>query len=140
MLYFHFTLDTLDGIASKIDHSDRGWQNRNDFRNMPRAEQVAKAATEFSGELYIASDAGPCVSPRYDVVRAPKIGDAVSYGFNGDYYPDGEIVHITPGSLRIIKTSTGGTYYKRGDRAAWIKKGGTWSLVSGTHNERNPEF
>lgn len=141
MLYFKFNAaNELTAVSESPSDHWRGWISRWDIKNLARASEIAAQATALTGELHIADDQGSCVTPRYDVVIAPKIGDKVSYAFNGDYYPDGTIVHVTPGTLRVIKTSTGKTYYKRGDKARWIQTGGTWTLVSGHHDRRNPEF
>lgn len=119
-----------------------GWACRTDFDTMLMAQAIAAAASEKAGKLYMASDSGPSVSPRYDVVEAPAVGDDCSRGFNGDYYPVGKIVAITPGSMRIV-TVDGPRgklrFYRRGERAAWVQAGGTWSLVPGVRNEWNPE-
>ena len=99
-----------------------------------------EAACEAAGQGEMGVDQGKWVSPRYRVVRAPQIGDKVSYAFHGDYYPDGEIVHITKGTMRIIKTSTGRKYYRRKNSSQWKQTGGTWSLVFGHINRWNREF
>jgi len=102
------------------------------------AERIAKRVSELSGEQYIATDNGEWVSPRFDVVRAPQVGDKVSYGFNGDYYPSGEITKISA-SFRRIVTSEGKVFYRKKLRASWINCG-TWGLVQGHIDERNPHF
>lgn len=102
------------------------------------AAGVAKVLTDKTGDLWIATDAGPGVYPRYDVVEAPKVGEKVSYAFNGDYYPCGEIVSISE-SLRVIKTSSGKRFYRRKLTGAWINNG-TWCLVPGHVSRLNPEF
>ena len=141
MLYFDTkTIDGKTVVTNISDKSFPGAVSRCDFKTAEQAQAIAQAATDFSGDLYIASDRGANWSPRHEVVKAPKIGDAVSYYSNGDSYPDGTITHITKGTLRVIKTSTGSTYYRQGGRASWLKAGGTWSLIEGHHNKRNPSF
>lgn len=142
-----FKLDSngkVSQVSTQIPEGERtnpkSWIARHEMKQFDDAHRIAKEATEVTGELYVGIDNGPSVWPRYDVMKAPKVGEAVSYGFNGDYYPDGEIVHVTAGTLRQIKTSTGATYYRRKQSGGWTKKGGTWSLVMGTHNDKNPEF
>lgn len=39
-----------------------------------------------------------------------------------------------------IQTSTGDVFFRRKDTASWIMKGGTWSLVAGHIDERNPHL
>lgn len=109
-------------------------ESRWDWNSFEAAQEVAAAL----GAGYIATDAGPNVSPRYDVIELPKVGDAVSYGFNGDYYPCGEIVSISK-SLKKITTSTGRAFFRRRLTGSWVNAG-TWSLVPGHVNKRNPEF
>lgn len=118
--------------------SGPGWINRNDMPTMAHAEARAAESTTATGQLYIAIDKGEWTSPRYDVMAAPKVGDQVSYAFNGDYYPDGEITHITT-SLRIVTTSTGRKYYRRKRTGLWLNRG-MWALVQGHIRRWNPEF
>lgn len=87
----------------------------------------------------IVVDNGPYVCPRFSVIEPPKVGDAVSYAFNGDYYPDGEIVKISGKNLRIVTTSNGSKFWRKGNSGRWIKDG-TWSLVPGHIDRRNPHF
>lgn len=116
-----------------------GWLNRNDIESFEFAQRLAASASKLGKRDYLATDEGTCCSPRYDVIEAPMVGDEVSYGFNGDYYPDGKITKVSE-SYNTITTSTGSTYRRRGDTGCWKKPGGTWSLVRGHVNERNPSF
>ena len=125
-------LKTFPGI--EYDSVKGAW----DFKSFAEVEALAAELTSLTGKTYLPSDAGPSVSPRYDVFQPPAVGDKVSYAFNGDYYPDGEIVRVTP-SLRVI-TSTGSKYNRRKLTAGWVKVGGTWSLVQGHIDRRNQEF
>lgn len=129
--------EVSDSIKNCV-HSE--WQSRWDWKDFATVERLAASATKATGKLHIGIDNGPYIAPRYDVAEAPKVGDKVSYAFNGDYYPDGEIVHVTPGSLRQVKTSTGNTYYRRKQTDSWKQTGGTWSLVQGHIDQRNPCF
>lgn len=65
-----------------------------------------------------------------------KVGDKVSKGFNGDCYPEGEIVRITP--TGIVKTNTGETF--RPVKGGGHRAGGTWWLVPGHVSKQNPSF
>ena len=122
-----------------------GWMNRNDIDNMKTAITVARNCTAWAASstkiVYMADDRGPSVSPRFDVVRAPAVGDDVSKGFNGDYYPVGKIVRMTPISMRVI-TVDGPRgklkFWRNGARASWTLSGGTWGLAMGIHNDQNP--
>ena len=112
--------------------------DRHDLTSYGQAADVAFFLTEQTGRLHIATDAGEWMYPRYDVIEAPKVGDKVSYAFNGDYYPCGEIVSISE-SLKVIKTSTGKRFYRRKLTGAWINNG-TWCLIPGHVSRLNPEF
>lgn len=148
MLYFQIDPTAAEtvvtGVASELtneQHQDQTWKSRWDFKHETYAEIVATAATKFAndpGVTYIAVDSGPNVSPRFDVIQAPRVGDLVSKGFNGDYYPEGEIVKIS-GSLRRIETSTRAVFYRVRQSGAWRSQG-TWSMVQGHHTDKNPSF
>ena len=83
-----------------------------------------------------------------------KVGDDVSYGFNGDWYPDGKVERITK---KYLTTSRGRRYYLRtyidrmwdDEREDYINVerevfqslgGGTWTLIKGIHEAQNPHF
>jgi hypothetical protein len=119
----------------------RLWFNRNDFKHFEQAKAVAEQANAcggYKGSQLVAVDSGPNVSPRYDVIVLPKVGDPVSYAFNGDSYPDGTIVSVSA-SLKVVKTSTGRSYYRRRETGSWVNNG-TWSLVAGHVYKQNPSF
>lgn len=148
---FYIKMENGKAVAAQNEYpgneamAQRGaYENRNDWPTFERAEQVAKelneAAVQTVERPYIATDAGPHVSPRFDVIARPLVGDAVSYGFNGDSYPDGKIIKVSGKEFRIITTDTGSVYYRRKQSGGWKKQGGTWSLLAGHRNERNPHF
>lgn len=80
-----------------------------------------------------------------------KVGDDVSCGFDGDWYPDGQVARITKNFLTTTKGHkyhlythlwcTKETNYedvlKEGFRSVG---GGTWTLTKGVIREWNPEF
>ncbi len=139
MLYFQIQDNVVSGITNEwVRDVNSSWECRRDWNTFEEVVWVALSATIFSGEVYIPVDNGEWVSPRYDVIKAPAVGDKVSYTFNGDYYPDGEIVKISA-SNKVITTSSGKKYYRKGLTASW-KNSKIWSLVQGHHNERNPHF
>lgn len=143
MLYFKTTDGTIKGDVVAIGEHvhDDNTVSRWDFKTFDIAEQMAAKCNALKdGETYIATDAGSGCSPRYDVQRVPKVGEAVSKGFNGDYYPCGKIVSVGTGSKMIIKTDTGAVFYRRRTSGGWLMQGGTWWLVLGTHNDKNREF
>lgn len=105
-----------------------------------REEIIAAEATALKdGNVYIAIDSGGSVRPRYDVIRAPALGDKISFGFNGDYYPDGEIVRISK-TRKKITSSNGRAYYRTNERSGSWKHESTWGMVPGHRDERNPSF
>lgn len=122
-----------------------GWLNRNDISQHPApmmfAQQIADSASALLGRACIATDAGDCVSPRYDVIEAPMVGDEVSMGFNGDYYPVGKIVAIQKNYRRIRVEGPRGPliFSRRKESGSWANRG-MWSLVPGVRNEWNQEF
>lgn len=128
-------------VATSItneQHRDPQWESRWDWKDMDTVESLARYLTAMTGEIYLAADRGPAVAPRYDVIHAPKIGDPISYGFNGDYYPCGTVVKITKGWR--ITSSTGKVFNRRKESGGWTMVGGTWGMVAGHVEERNPHF
>lgn len=76
---------------------------------------------------------------RYVATRAPRVGEEVSRAFNGDYYPCGKIVKVSP-SLAKIETDEGFVFYRSKNRpSAWLNNG-MWSMVPGRIDKRNPHF
>lgn len=141
MLFFYVN---DDGDVIDVSEEPRpGRVSRNHLKHMDEAEELARSANWWAidngrPERYIATDAGPKRSPRYDVIAAPRVGDECSYSFNGDTTPDGKIERISR-SMRKITTSTGRAYWRVGQSGCW-RRAGTWSLIPGHHYERNPSF
>lgn len=126
------------------DSYGAGWLAAWDIHDHPSprlfSQQLAESASKLMGKVFLPVDQGPCVSPRYEVIEAPAVGDEVSKGFNGDYYPVGKIVKISD-SYRVI--SVDGPrgkmkFYRKGESSGWSCKG--WGLVRGVHDRMNPEF
>lgn len=164
MLYFHMMPDfSIDQVSTdgKMIHglSDdgtqwvrrangtwgAGWFNRNDFdkQHFDKVEELAANASRGLGKLYIAVDSGPSVSPRFDIILAPAVGDECSKHFNGDSYPVGKIVSITPKTMRciIVEGPRGRLKFWRDVQSArWVLTGGTWGLIPGIRNDFNREF
>lgn len=131
-------IDTYAQSLSPEMAQDPQWTDRWAWKDFATVEKIAAHLTEKLGYLWLPVDRTESTSPRYDVMVAPRVGDKVSRGFNGDYYPDGEIVKITP--TFQIKTSNGHTFRRVKNTSTWIMSGGTWGLVSGHIDERNPHF
>ena len=136
MLYITVTREAGKVVAAKVEDNscDGKAENRNDWKSFEAAKEIAAVL----GSDYIATDAGEYVYPRYDVVELPKLGQDCSYTFNGDYYPCGKIASISK-SLKVIKTTDGSKFYRVRETSCW-KLNGTWALVQGHINKRNPEF
>lgn len=100
---------------------------------------LANMITDAMGENYIFVDNGQGF-PRYGIVRAPHVGDPVSKAFNGDYYPVGTVVKVTP-TLGKVVTSSGDVFYRRKQTAKWLEVGGgPFTLIQGTVDQLNEEF
>ena len=128
-------------VATKLtneQHQDPAWQSRWDWKDFATVERLAKYLTAMTGNTILPVDNGPHHSPQFDIVDTPKVGDEVSYAFNGDCYPDGVVVKVSP--TFQITTSTGKKYRRKGLTAGWHQTGGTWSLVAGHIYEQNPSF
>lgn len=152
MLYFR--TEIVDGnvkVVEVVNETDRGsekpgtYMYRGDIKSFEQAQALAAQCNELTdsklcGKTYLAADAGSHVHPRYDVVLAPRVGEPISYAFNGDYYPDGYITKIGGTNCSRVYTDTGSVYNRRRKSGSWIKRGGTWSMVSGHISELNPSF
>lgn len=132
----------VEAITEKFEETlartDLVWQNRWDWTTKATVDHLAEQITEYAGELFISIDNGTSVSPRFDIIRAPKVGDEVSMGFNGDYYPQGKIKAISS-SLKVITLGNGKRFYRRRETGSWIHNQ-TWSLIPGTLNTQNPHI
>lgn len=113
-------------------------RERHNFRNMQDAQEFADKLWVRHNVKYMPIDNGPYHSPQFSVIVQPQVGDFVSYAFNGDYYPDSEIVRISK-TMKRITTASGKQYYRRKQTGSW-KLNRTWTMVKGHHNERNPSF
>lgn len=109
------------------------------FDNLEAAEAKAQELTEQTGELHVAYKSSYVCDP-FVAARLPQVGDEVSMGFNGDYYPLGKITRISKTYSRI--TTESGRVFTRVGPVSWKEGGkrGAFSLVQGKHDERNPHF
>lgn len=129
----------------------RSASTNDQIESYEQAVLAAERVSDVQKAQYWAEDRGPNVSPRFAIIRAFSIGEPVSYGFNGDSYIAGRIVHMSAmpkgaskaEAPRIIVTQdTNGVrrqFFRRRKTGAWVNKG-TWSLHHGWHNDRNPSF
>lgn len=129
---------TYEGAVAATSHSVNTFQSRHDWQTHEQAQALADALNEKYPGKFIATDAGDSVSPRFDIKEAPQVGDKVSMGFNGDYYPVGEITKISA-TLKVIETSSGKKFYRRRQSGIW-RHSKIWTLVPGTWNDKNPSF
>lgn len=135
MLSFLYKNGSLTQVSDDLID---GGLTRHDIQNLAHADEIAADATALTGRLHVGVDKGDHTWPRFDVVEAPRVGEPVSKGFNGDYYPCGTIVKVSE-SLRVVTTDNGTTFYRRGKTATWLNNR-TWALVHGHKSERNPHF
>lgn len=144
MLYVKIVRNTDPALGGKIvsaevtdDHPrelNSGIEHRWDWKTFDDAEDVAAAL----GPDYIATDAGQWTSPRYDVIKLPKVGNKVSKCFNGDHYPCGVIVKISK-TLKCITTDGGDVFYRVRQTGSWRNEN-TWFLEDGHVSKLNPSF
>lgn len=114
------------------------WLGPWDWKSFEEVCTVASFVTSKTGDVYLPVDRSDSVSPRYDIVKCPKVGDPVSYSFNGDTYPDGHIKRITQ-NMTVV-TDSGSRYRRYKQTSGWRKEGGTWWLVRGHIYDQNPHF
>lgn len=138
MLYIDTNTDKVISADEAKDRRYAETTTRHDWLSYDAACELAARVSFAMGELYIGIDNGEYIYPRYDIIKAPVVGDDVSYTFNGDTYPDGKIKSISE-SMRLITTDTGNKYYRRKLTGAW-KRHNTWTLVQGHRREQNPHF
>lgn len=128
-----------DGDDVKLSNiNDMKAQSRWDWKSLEEVQGLAAKLSVSEKKLYIGVDKGSSVSPRFDIIEAPTVGDEVSYSFNGDSYPCGKIVKISK-SLRRVETDEGKVFYRRKMSGTWLN-GGTWALVHGHISEQNPHL
>jgi hypothetical protein len=113
-------------------------QSRWDWKSHEQVVKLAEMLTKMTGKLYLGTDAGESTSPRYDIKEAPCVGDKVSRSFNGDSYPCGEIVKITP--TWQITTSDGTQFRRYKQSGGWRQTGRGFWMIGGHVDERNPHF
>lgn len=143
MLYFR--LDSTGNVTEVLTEKDEGRHDRDviyrgDIKDFDHAARLAEQASALLGRLCLPCDKGSWVHPRFDIIEAPRVGDPISYSFNGDSYPDGHIIKIGGTDCSRVYSDTGSVYNRRRKSASWIKRGGTWCMIAGHHNERNPSF
>lgn len=116
------------------------------------ADEVA-AHLNHGGQDYLPVDHGSNRAPRYEVVRAWKVGDPVSKTFNGDSYPVGYIVQVSAGKqYRVVaqqdkaqaghETPEGArtVFYRRGNTSLWLEtQPSGFHLILGHVSETNWE-
>jgi len=127
--------EVIDGYDAHAAEHLGDWE----LNTFEEATRVAESATALGERRYIPVDRGSNCSPQFGVIAAPRVGDPVSYAFNGDYYPCG-VISAMSRSLYKITTDEGNVFFRRKQTGNWKMKGGTWSLVMGHHDERNPSF
>jgi hypothetical protein len=132
-------VNVRDSYPNEFEIREGGWQSRWDWTSFEEVSGIARYLTAMTGIGHVGTDEGSSVSPQFDVIVIPRLGDKVSYAFNGDSYPDGEITCVS-GKRLTVMTSTGNCYRRKKNTGNWLKTGGTWSLVAGHERKQNPEF
>lgn len=140
-------VDVTPDHGQAISHEGCVVIDRNYFKSIVAAEEYAAASNawaERSGlpNRYTHVDRTANVSPRYDVVSIPRVGEPVSYAFNGDSYPCGKVTKVAASLRRVEAREEDGSvhvFWRRDLSASWIKDG-TWSLVHGHVSSYNREF
>lgn len=120
-----------------------GWLNRTDITSLEQAQALAESASGTLGIPHLAVDRGVGVSPRYDVIEAPMVGDEVSMAFNGDYYFIGKITRIGAGykQIKVVGPDGDKVFHRQGNGngPGWLYQR-MWRLVAGKHSSLNQEF
>lgn len=127
-----------EGAVAATSHSVNTFQSRSNWTTYEQAQALVDGLNEKFPGKFIATDAGDSVSPRYDIIEAPKVGSKVSMGFNGDYYPVGEITKISA-TMKVIETSSGKKFYRRRQSGIW-RHSKIWTLVPGHWDDKNPSY
>lgn len=112
--------------------------SRHELQSDAHATWIADQLTTVTGIQFLAVDAGENVFPRFDIIKAPTVGDDVSMTYKGDFFPVGKIVSISP-TARVITTTAGKRFYRKHKTGSWIYDG-TWSLVPGVHTGRAQRY
>ena len=138
--YFHRTLpisfqdvEDLREAGYKFDDFECNW----DWKTL---EDVTACFERMGEKLegFMITDTGPHCSPRFDIVEKPKVGDKISYAFNGDYHPCGEIAKISK-TMKKITSTEGDVFYRRRATGCWLKNK-YWAMIDGHHDVRNPHI
>lgn len=130
----------LIAVVDQIPDHDSNYVNRNDFSSFEMAQAMADKANLLTSDFryFIPVDSGSGSYPRFDVIRAPRVGDLVSQSFNGDSYPRGKIVKISK-TLKKITTDTGHIFWRNGNSGQWLVNRYA-SMIQGHVREQNPGF
>lgn len=134
-------VNRLDGAKWAVMKDGKmfdGWMSSRDFASFEQADSTAMYLTAMTGKTYLAADEGENTWPRYRMIEAPVVGDKVSKSFNGDSYPCGEIVKITP--TWQITTSTGAKFRRYKMTGGFRETGRGFWMISGHVYEQNPSF
>lgn len=125
------------GHRHSIADKPTGWCTSRDFEDFESVKALAAYLTAMTGKAYLGTDAGQWCFPRYDIVEVPRVGDEVSYYFNGDCTPCGTVTRVGK-NCRIIETDSGKKFWRLRETGSW--KDGIWFLTSGHSYERNPHL
>jgi hypothetical protein len=143
---YYVKFDSAGNVVNVIAHSQwkelsneekNNFQCRWDWKSFADVERIAALLTKFTGNTWLPCDK-ECTFPQFDVVEAPKVGDAVSSSFNGDTRPRGYVTKVT--SKFQVNTSTGHKFRRDRSTASWKMCNGYEYLVPGHIETTNPHF
>lgn len=142
MIFFYMVNGVVVQVSNECPNSDWiqnnvGWADRNDIRTIDQCTDIADQITAITGNVYLASKEGSY----FELTKAPKIGDDVSSGFNGDADYIGKVTKIGKNYSNIYVTDDNGNesiFRKKKNISAW--KDGYRYLSIGINNSRNPHF
>ena len=124
-----------NGAWNKVD----GWMSlRQDIATGEEGQRLATYITALTGKVFLVASEGSSSHPRWYVFEAPCIGDDVSRGLNGDYYPCGKITKITKNWK--VTTDSGASFNRVRETSSWKEVRGSFFMVQGIIDERNPHF
>lgn len=103
-----------------------------------KMEEIKEQVEALTGKKHFVYKSRTHLCP-IQVVKLPEVGEEVSKGFNGDYYPCGKIEKISASYGKIV-TEDGTVFIRQKKNPVCWLNDRTWSMVPGIKDERNPHF
>ena len=138
MLYITTDANNVVTNVSTTEHTANA-QSRWDWddSDIEVVEKLAEQVSEFTGEKYVVTLTG--CRPQYDIIKMPMVGDDISYSFNGDTRPCGQIARVSQ-TGKLITSTEGHKFYRAGEQSGCWVMNKTWSMLRGHRDERNPHL